>query len=164
MLNSKSLRVVSALVLMSTLSISCASIFKGSSADVRVNSNPAGANIFINGIDRGVTPQTLSLKRNSDYVLTFKKDGYEDLNFEVFKKFDIGTAVVGNIFSWGLVGIIVDVASGAAYSLTPADVEANMAGLQAAGYIDTDFETDGSDIYVFMLTTEQWEMLKKAEK
>jgi hypothetical protein len=164
MINSKKLRVIPALVLLCTLTISCASIFKGSSADVRVNSNPSGANIFINGIDRGVTPQTLSLKRNSDYVLTFKKEGYEDLNFEIFKKFDIGTALVGNIFSWGLVGIIVDVATGAAYSLTPADVEANMASLQAAGYIDDNFKTDSSDIYVFMLTSDQWEMLKKAEK
>jgi len=163
MTNSK-FRVVTTLVLFCVLSISCASIFKGSSADIRVNSNPAGANIFINGIDRGVTPQTLSLKRNSDYLLTFKKEGYEDLNFEIFKKFDIGTAVVGNIFSWGLVGIIVDVATGAAYSLTPADVEANLSSLQAAGYIDKDFETDDSDIFVFMLTTDQWEELKRADK
>tara|TARA_R110002124_G_scaffold286453_1_gene467403 strand:- start:18385 stop:18879 length:495 start_codon:yes stop_codon:yes gene_type:complete len=161
---SKKFQVIPTLILIGILSISCATIFKGSSADVRVNSNPVGANIFINGIDRGVTPQMLSLKRNQNYLLTFKKEGYEDLNFEVFKKFDIGTTVVGNIFSWGLVGIIVDVATGAAYSLTPADVDANMASLQAAGYIDDNFQTDDSDIYVFMLTTDQWEDLKKAEK
>ena len=148
---SKKFQVIPTLILIGILSISCATIFKGSSADVRVNSNPVGANIFINGIDRGVTPQMLSLKRNQNYLLTFKKEGYEDLNFEVFKKFDIGTTVVGNIFSWGLVGII-------------ADVDANMASLQAAGYIDDNFQTDDSDIYVFMLTTDQWEDLKKAEK
>ena len=58
MINSKKLRVIPALVLLCTLTISCASIFKGSSADVRVNSNPSGANIFINGIDRGAVSYT----------------------------------------------------------------------------------------------------------
>lgn len=164
MIKSKTLRAIPTLLVISILTISCASIFKGSSADVRVNSNPAGVNIFINDIDRGVTPQTLSLKRNSDYLLTFKKEGYEDLNFEIFKKFDFGTTVVGNIFSWGLVGIIVDVATGAAYSLTPADVEANMASLQAAGYIDKNIKADESDIFVFMLTTDQWDALQNTEK
>lgn len=164
MIESKNFRVITSLILFCILTISCASIFKGSSAEIRVNSNPSGADIFINGIDRGTTPQTLSLKRDSDYILTFKKAGYEDVNFEVAKKFDFGTTIIGNIFSWALVGIIVDVATGAAYSLTPADVEANMASLQAAGYIDENYKTDDSDIYVFMLTTDQWEELKNADK
>tara|TARA_R110000868_G_scaffold304437_14_gene565196 strand:- start:38851 stop:39342 length:492 start_codon:yes stop_codon:yes gene_type:complete len=149
-----------ALLVASFLTPSCASIFKGSSADVRVNSNPAGADIFINGIDRGVTPQTLSLKRNQDYVLTFKKEGYEDVNFEVAKKFDIGTAVVGNIFSWGLIGLIVDIGTGAAYSLTPADVEANLGSMQQAGIIDANANLENGDIFVFMLTSDQWEEIK----
>ncbi|MEQ9310235.1 MAG: PEGA domain-containing protein [Balneolaceae bacterium] len=151
---------VLATLLVSFLTLSCASIFKGSSADIRVNSNPAGADIYINGIDRGQTPQTLSLKRNQDYVLTFKKDGYEDLNFEIAKKFDIGTTVVGNIFSWGIIGIIVDIGTGAAYSLTPADVEANLASMQQAGIIDAQANLEKGDIFAFMLTTEQWEEIK----
>ena len=150
-------------VLASFLTLSCASIFKGSSADIRVNSNPAGADIFINGIDRGQTPQTLSLKRNQDYVLTFKKDGYEDLNFEVSKKFDVGTAVIGNIFSWGIIGIIVDVGTGAAYSLTPADVEANLASMQQAGIIKADANLNDGEIFAFLLTTEQWEEIQAAK-
>lgn len=31
----------------------CTTIFKGSSADVRVNSTPSNADIYINGIDKG---------------------------------------------------------------------------------------------------------------
>ncbi|GAB5408551.1 MAG: hypothetical protein BalsKO_09160 [Balneolaceae bacterium] len=154
---------VLAALLVSFLSLSCASIFKGSSADVRVNSNPAGADIYINGIDRGQTPQTLSLKRNQDYVLTFKKEGYEDLNFEVAKKFDIGTAVVGNIFSWGLIGILVDVGTGAAYSLTPADVEANLESMQQAGLVDANMNLEDGEVFVFMVTTEQWEEIKASK-
>lgn len=159
----KKFTIIPLLLIAVIFTASCAAIFKGSSAEVRVNSNPAGADIFINGIDKGTTPQTLSLKRDSDYVLTFKKEGYEDLNVEVRKEFDFGTTIVGNIFSWGLIGIVVDVATGAAYSLTPADVEANLEAMQSAGYIETNFEGDDSDIYVFMMTTDQWEAIKKAE-
>lgn len=141
--------------------MSCATIFKGSSADVRVNSSPSGADIYINSIDRGKTPQTLSLKRNKDYVLSFKKEGYEDVNVEVNKKFDIGTTVVGNIFSWGILGIIVDLAGGSAYSLTPADVEANMDNLKNAGYLPEESEIKKNDIHVIMLTKEQWSEITK---
>lgn len=163
MINKQTFKTALLIVIACSLNFSCASIFKGSSADVRINSNPAGADIFINGIDRGQTPQTLSLKRNQSYVLTFKKEGYEDLNFEVAKKFDIGTTVVGNIFSWGLVGIIVDVATGAAYSLTPADVEANLESMQQAGIIDAKANLKKGEIFAFMLTKEQWEEIKASK-
>lgn len=153
--------ITSVLIVMLLSFLGCATIFKGSSADVRVNSSPAGADIFINEIDKGTTPQTLSLKRNKDYLLTFKKDGYKDVKVEVNKKFDIGTTVIGNIFSWGIIGIIVDLAGGAAYSLTPADVEANMDNLAKAGYLPTENEMKESDIHVILLTKEEWAEISK---
>lgn len=152
------------LIVAGLLTANCAAIFKGSSADIRVNSNPSGADIIINGIDRGVTPQTMSLSRNENYVLTFKKDGYEDVNVEVKKKFDVGTTVVGNIFSWGLIGIIVDVATGAAYSLTPADIDANFDTMAKAGLINPDeLNQKEGEINVIMITTEQWEAIQAAK-
>lgn len=140
--------------------VGCATIFKGSNADIRVNSSPAGATILANGINKGVTPQTLSLKRNQNYILEFKRDGYEDIKLEVNKKFDIGTTVVGNIVSWALLGIVVDVASGAAYSLDPADLQANLAELRISGHVPDESEIDESDIHVIMLTKEEWEEIK----
>lgn len=137
----------------------CATIFKGTNADIRVGSSPTGATIFANGINKGVTPQTLSLKRNQNYILEFKRDGYEDVKLEVNKKFDIGTTVVGNIVSWTLMGIVVDVASGAAYSLEPADLQANLAQLRASGHVPDESELNESDIHVIMLTKEEWEEL-----
>ncbi len=134
----------------------CATIFKGSTADVRFNSSPAGANIMINNINKGTTPQTISLKRNKNHVVTFQKDGYEDVTMEINKKFDIGTTVIGNIFSWGLIGIIVDVAGGAAYSLEPYELQANMEKLQSAGYIPSENMVEKNSVHVFMLTKEEW--------
>lgn len=134
----------------------CATIFKGKSADVRVNSTPAGAEVYINEISRGTTPQTLSLKRNDDYLLEFRKDGYEPVRIEVKKDFDIGTTIVGNIFSWGIIGILVDVGTGAAYTLKPADLQANMPELRAAGYLPEGGNSTKDDVHVIMLTTDEW--------
>ena len=143
------------IILFSFFTSSCATIFKGSSAEVRVNSSPSGAEVFINDMDRGKTPLTLNLNRNDNYILHFKKDGYEDVRVEVRKKFDGATTIVGNLFSWWLLGIVVDVASGAAYSLSPADINGNMDELKEAGIINPDKIREG-EIHVFMLTKEQW--------
>lgn len=138
---------------------SCATIFKGSSADVRVNSTPSNADIYINGIDKGQTPSSLTLARDDNYVLTFKKDGYEEVKLEVNKKFDGATTILGNLVSFFLLGVVVDVASGAAYSLEPADVSANMEELEAAGLVNPDKIKKG-EIHVVMMTKEQWETLQ----
>lgn len=153
---------VIAIVIISFFVSSCATIFKGSSAEVRVNSSPSGADVYINEMDRGQTPLSLNLARNDNYVLHFKKDGYEDVRVEVRKKFDGATTIIGNLFSWWLLGVVVDVASGAAYSLTPADVNGNMEKLTAAGIINPKNIREG-EIHVFMLTKEQWDNIKSAE-
>ncbi len=140
----------------------CALIFKGQSAEVRVNSTPDGASVEVNGAGMGTTPVTLSLSRNKDHVLIFKKDGYEDVQVNVTKKFDVGTTVVGNVFSWGLFGLVVDIATGAAYSLEPADIEANLPALQAAGIVNQ-VQKNEDGIQVFMLSKEQWEEIKASK-
>lgn len=140
----------------------CALIFKGQSAEIRVNSKPDGAAVLVNGSSMGTTPVTLSLSRSKDHILVFKKDGYEDVQVNVTRKFDVGTAVVGNVFSWSLFGLVVDIASGAAYSLEPADIEANLPALQAAGIINQVQKNDDG-IQVFMLSKEQWEEIRASK-
>lgn len=154
----KSLRLIGTIGMCFAF-LACGTIFKGSSADVRINSSPSGAQVFVNDINRGTTPQSLSLKRNRDYVLDFRRDGYESVKVEVNKTFDLGTTVVGNIFSWGLLGIVVDLASGAAYSLEPADLQANMRDLQVAGFIPEESEIREDEIHVIMISKEEWESI-----
>lgn len=112
---------------------------------------------MINGIDKGETPQSLSLQRSENHILTFKKDGYEDVKVEIKKKFDGATTILGNLVSWFLVGIVVDVATGAAYSLSPADVQANMNKLKEAGYIEKIPKQTKNSITVIMLTKKEWQ-------
>ncbi|WP_020402215.1 PEGA domain-containing protein [Gracilimonas tropica] len=150
------LRTITTALLVLFVLTGCGTIFKGSSADVKVNSTPAGASVWIDGINKGTTPQTLSLKRDKNYVLEFRKDGYENVRIAVNKKFDIGTSVVGNIFSWGIVGILVDLGTGAAYSLEPYDLQANLAELEAAGFIPKSEKVKEGEVHVFMITKEEW--------
>lgn len=141
----------------------CATIFKGSSAEVRVNSTPNDARIVINNNEKGTTPSTLSLERDKDHDITFKKEGYEDITLEIEKDFDAATTIVGNIFSWGILGIAVDFGTGAAYSLKPADLKANMEELEQAGLLNTKElkeNNSNSDIHVVMLTEEEWKAIK----
>ncbi len=42
------------------------------------NSNPSGANIYVNGLLRGVTPRNVSLPGNQNYSIRFAKSGYYD--------------------------------------------------------------------------------------
>ena len=161
-LKSKTL-IYTCIILISSSMIGCATIFKGSKASINVNSAPSDATVYINGIDKGATPQTLSLDRGEDHILTFKKDGYEDVKVEVNKKFDGATTILGNIVSWALVGIVVDVATGAAYSLEPADVQANLNEMKNAGIIDSIPEQKKNGITVLMLTKEQWEQVQSAK-
>jgi len=140
--------------LVAVLFVGCATIFKGSHANVRMNSEPSGATVMINNIDHGKTPITLSLSRTKDYTITFKMDGYKDVNMEVNKHFDGVTTIVGNIFSWGIIGIVVDLADGAAYTLKPADLTAYMKSLKNAGYIPSSYNKKSKTLTVFMLTKE----------
>lgn len=144
------------ILVMSTTIVGCATIFKGSTADVRVNSSPSGADIFINKMDKGKTPQTLTLDRDEDHILTFRKEGYEEVRVEVKSRFDGATTILGNLLSWALLGIVVDVATGAAYSLEPADVQANLAELKQSGLIDALPENGSRTVTVIMLTKEEW--------
>lgn len=159
-MKNKLTKATTALIALFILS-GCATIFKGSSADIKVNSTPSGAEVWINDINKGTTPQTMSLKRDQNHVLEFRMDGYEPVRIEVNKKFDAATTIVGNIFSWALLGIVVDVATGAAYSLNPHDVQANMKQLQAAGYIPNHQEMSESDIHIMMISAEDWVKIKK---
>jgi hypothetical protein len=151
------------LILLALFSSNCASIFKGSSAAISMNSTPTGATVLVNNIEIGLTPNTFFLSRNKDHVITFQKDGYEDVSINISRTFDLETSVIGNLFSWSIVGFCVDYVTGAAFSLTPADLQANFDSMAKAGLIDPNFKQKKGEIMVIMVTTEQWEAIQAAK-
>lgn len=74
MKNMKLLRQFALIALLTSAS-SCAYIFNDKEVDVSINSNPPGADVYIEGRNYGKTPVTIHIEPKS-YVATVTKEGY----------------------------------------------------------------------------------------
>ena len=95
---------------------SCATLFTGTKQTVQISSNPSGAKVQVDGIDRGTTPVALKLKKGNDgQTVTLKSDGYETKIFQPETTFN-SVAILNllNILCWG-----IDAATGALWKYDP---------------------------------------------
>ena len=99
---------------------SCATLFKGASEEVNINSDPQRAQVFINGSLRGETPLTLKLECKKNYTIEFRKEGYKPSVYNISNHIGAGWIIL-DVFT-GLVGIIIDAATGAWYTLDQKNV------------------------------------------
>lgn len=113
------------LLLLSCLLLfsSCATIISGSRQEVEISSEPALAKVFINDVETGITPVVQNLKRNQDYTILIKKDGYKTYRAVLKKQFN--EWYLGNILLGGVVGLIIDPITGAMYRLSPKEIHKN---------------------------------------
>jgi hypothetical protein len=63
------------LLVFVTFACSCAMIFNEKNVDVSIDSNPSGADIFIEGRNYGKTPRTLNIEPKN-YMVVLTKEGY----------------------------------------------------------------------------------------
>ena len=104
-------------LMMSSLFVSvtgCAGIINGTTQDLTFRSEPEGATVLVDGLQRGVTPITLNLKKNEHKTVSFRKAGYKDETVELSKKMD--PVAFLNIF-WDL--STTDAITGALYEYSP---------------------------------------------
>ena len=67
-------KLIAFIVILFVMS-SCATLFSGTKSTIQLNSEPHGAKVQVDGIDRGVTPTALKLKKGSEgQIITLKKD------------------------------------------------------------------------------------------
>lgn len=102
----------------------CATIIKGSSQDVRVETNPPGAMVYVDGNPVGPAPQTLKLKQD-DHHITATLPGMQ------------GHAAMSTGFSgWSLlffpVGTIIDAVTGAITTLDDERVQVTLVRVASA--------------------------------
>ena len=72
-----------------------------------------------------MTPCTLLLdRRQGVYQITIEKKGYEPVTVTLKK--GINGWVFGNLLIGGIVGIVIDIASGSASSFKPTEIEVNL--------------------------------------
>lgn len=114
-------RLINILLLITPmLVLGCATIVVGDKQALTFDSEPAGAQIIINGKPEGVTPATITIKK-SDYqnaTVVFKKEGYTD------QQATLHTTTTGwfwgNILIGGLLGSTTDSSTGSMLEYEPA--------------------------------------------
>lgn len=116
------------------LTASCATIVKGSTQSISVNTNVPGATVLLDDVKVGVTPFTGPVKKNAK-MLTVQMDGYQPVKLSLATS--IEPIFFGNIITGGTLGSITDFASGAAWQYAPAAYQVD---LKAAAQPTADFE------------------------
>lgn len=116
--------IFKSIVLLSVFMLSsCATIISGSRQNVEIASEPSSAKVYINEIEVGNTPIQQNLKRNQEYNVVLKLDGFETYETKLEKNFNAW--YIGNIVFGGLIGIIIDPITGAIFKLKPEDISGN---------------------------------------
>ncbi|MFL6515836.1 MAG: PEGA domain-containing protein [Chthoniobacterales bacterium] len=101
---------------------SCATITRGVHEKLRVESDPAGADVVLSTGEKGVTPAVFVEKRRRDnFTVTVSKPGYVSQTIIVQSKAGGtgATAMAGNMVLGGVIGMGVDAGTGAYNSLYP---------------------------------------------
>ena len=135
----------------------CATIIHGSRQDVSISSNPSKAIVTIDNVEKGITPVTLRLSRKDHHTIQINLNGYMPYETKLTRKVDGWLA--GNIVFGGLIGLVVDAATGGMYRLTPDQVQAELRN-QSASVIDK----DGVFLTVVMQPQSDWEKIGQLER
>lgn len=117
----KSFITLVTLYLSISLLSGCATITRGSTEALVVESDPAGANVSLSNGMKGKTPTSFEVRRKEPLVATISKPGYETATVKLTSQMSKngGMAMAGNIVFGGLVGAAVDTGTGAGKELKP---------------------------------------------
>ena len=112
-------RLICVVVIISFIGSGCATIFCGKYQDVSVNTDPEGAEVYVDRHKKGVTPIELEIPRKKNATIKLKKEGYRD-EFVLIKQ-----RINPLCYLSYLLGpiILIDYGTGAIWSMTPTDVE-----------------------------------------
>ena len=114
-------RIAACIVLASTAA-ACATVTRGTNQAWTVETTPGGAAITTtNGFQCDATPCTFRMPRRSEFDVTITKPGYRTVTTHVTNQVSgAGAAgMAGNVIVGGVIGGVVDVASGAMLEIRP---------------------------------------------
>jgi hypothetical protein len=119
-------------VAASLLAAGCASVTRGTTDQVQINSNPPEAQAKTSMGHVCVTPCTLQFNRKDEFTVLISKPGYHSVEIPV--KTQIAGAGVagfaGNVILGGAVGMVVDASTGATLEHVPNPVTATLTPLK----------------------------------
>lgn len=129
------LPLCSALMLMS----GCATVTRGTTDTLVVESEPSGAQVILSNGMTGQTPTAFKLSRKDAVVVEIKKEGYEPIKVNVQPQISGGGSMgmAGNVLVGGLVGAAIDAGSGAMNDLKPNPIKVKLVPLPQPEPLDT---------------------------
>ncbi|MBK7629981.1 MAG: PEGA domain-containing protein [Ignavibacteriales bacterium] len=102
----------------------CSTIMHSTTQEVEFISNPPNANISIDGMKFGTSPQKVNIERGANHVVTFELEGYEVYETQVTRK--ISFWFWGNVLNGFIPGMTIDMFTGAMYNLLPEKMEVEL--------------------------------------
>jgi hypothetical protein len=125
-----------ALILVSTLFLGgCATMKYGTTQVITVKSNPEGAKVrFQPGGEEITTPSKIVLSRRSSYIATIEKEGFKSDSVSIISS--TSDSIWRNLWwihpaGW-IIGIVVDISTGAGRDLAPETVDVTLTPLTMA--------------------------------
>lgn len=102
----------------------CATIVNGRTQKVTVQTEPSGATASVAGVGSFTTPAVIPLDRDTDHVITFTKAGFHDRSVTLKRR--LSGWAFGNIIFGGIIGIVIDAATGDWWYFDPETFIMNM--------------------------------------
>lgn len=118
-------------VLLAMLLAGCATIMHGTSEDIGFSSTPTNAKVSVDNHEVGQTPTVISLSRKDNHIVHMELAGYQPFDATLTRS--TSGWVWGNIVFGGIIGLAVDAMTGGLYTLSPAQVQAQLATATQAG-------------------------------
>ena len=96
----------------------CASMIKGSSDNITVNSLEKGTVLYVDGAARGMDNAMINVKKGKPHHIRAEKEGCQPVSTETGESFD-ATSLLGLLIDAGIITITTDLISGAAWKIEP---------------------------------------------
>jgi hypothetical protein len=112
------------LAIIALFAAGCGTVVNGTTESVVISSEPEGAMITVDNQPRGPTPNTVELSRKAIHTVQLQKPGYVPYTATINQS--SSNWVWGDVLFGGILGFLVDAASGGMYDLQPTQVSAQL--------------------------------------
>ncbi len=102
----------------------CATIMHGTTQDISVTTDPAEADLLVDGREHYKSPATITMKRKDDHTVEISRKGYKNEKIDI--KGAMSAAVLGDFLAGGAIGYGIDAATGAQRRLEPENVNVRL--------------------------------------
>ena len=126
-LNLCKLIIIVILLFVTNCFFSCCTIFRKSTQDIPITSDPAGAKVSVGSIVYGKTPTIIKLSRKQRSIVKIELEGYQTYKLTVMR--EPSACTVWNYVLLGALGIAgnaVDASSGTVCNLNPKNIHARL--------------------------------------